>query len=255
MKNQQNLKPIARFGTTHWSVVLRAAVDGSSGGQQALTQLITAYWYPLYAFARRLGSQHHDAMDQTQGFFTHVLATEALSDVSPEKGRFRSFLLSSFKNFLANQRRAAKTVRRGGTVTTLSLSGEDFQSRYDQEPADADTPELLFQRRWVEALLRRVRARLAEDYRQAGKEALFQLLEPHLSDGVGGVARVHITRQLNLSSAAVAMSIHRMRRRFGYLLRQEVAATVDDPTEIDDELRSLLAIVASDRWIQVITSR
>ena len=244
MKNiQQNHSPNARFTSTQWSVVLRAGAVGSEAAQQALTQLITAYWYPLYAFARRRGNPHHDAMDLTQGFFTHLLATEGLGSVSPEKGRFRSFLLSSFKNFMANQRRAAAAVRRGGAVATLSLSSTDFQSRYEREPADADTPELLFQRRWVEALLRRVRARLAEDYREAGKEELFQLLEPHLSDGAGGIPRAEISRKLNLSSAAVAMSIHRMRRRFGDLLRQEVAATVANPADIEDELRSLLAIL------------
>jgi RNA polymerase sigma-70 factor (ECF subfamily) len=242
--NPRDLGAKARFATTQWSLVLRAG-GGDADTRQALTDLFNAYWYPLYAFCRRQGNADHDAMDLTQGFFTHLLSANALESVSPEKGRFRSFLLASFKNFMANQRRAAATLRRGGTVTTHSLSAEDFQTRYASEPADGETPELLFQRSWVEALLKRVRDRLEEDYSRAGKSELFGLLEPHLTERGEAVPRPEISRRLSLSSAAVAMSIHRMRRRYGELLRQEVASTLDDPADVEDELRALMSVVSS----------
>jgi len=224
-------------------MVLRAGVEQAEERQQALNELVQAYWYPLYAFSRRQGNAHHDAMDLTQGFFTHFLTNDLLANVSPEKGRFRSFLLASFKNFMANQRRAADAQRRGGAATTLSLTTLDFQTHYDREPADGDTPEQVFERRWVEAMLARVRQQLAEDYHRAGKGELFRLLEPHLIGASDTTPRAEIARELKLSTAAVAMSIHRMRRRYGELLRQEVAATVDNPDDVDDELRTLMSIV------------
>ncbi|MCE9604420.1 MAG: sigma-70 family RNA polymerase sigma factor [Planctomycetia bacterium] len=238
----QDLPPKKRFATTQWSVVLRAGAVGSEATQQALTELTQSYWYPLYAYARRQGNGEHDAMDLTQGFFTHLLSGNALESVSPEKGRFRSFLLVAFRNFMANQRRAADTIRRGGAVKILSLSAEDFPARFDREPTHAETPEMCFQRNWVEALLSKVRSALVDDYRQAGKEALFALLEPYLMHRGDALPRTEISRRMNLSAAAVSMSIHRMRRRYGELLRQEVASTVDDPGEVEDELRTLMAI-------------
>lgn len=222
---------------------MRAGVTDKEASQQALSELIQTYWYPLYAFARRVGRTHHDALDLTQGFLTQLLDGDGLESVSPDKGRFRSFLLASFKNFMANQRRAAETIRRGGAANILSLTTTDFGTRYDREPADNETPELLYERRWAEALLARVRARLRDDYCRAGKEELFQWLEPHLVESASATPRAEISRQLNLSTAAVAMSIHRLRRRFGELLRQEVAATLEDPTELDDELRALMLVV------------
>ncbi len=224
--------------------MLRAGADPSDETREALTELTHSYWYPLYAFARRQGIGDHDALDLTQGFFVHLLDGNALGTVSPDKGRFRSFLLASFKNFMANQRRAAETIRRGGDVRTLSLTAHDFGTRFDREPVHNETPEICFQRSWVEALLLKVRTRLAEDYQQAGKSTLFKLLEPHLTQQGEAVPRADIARQLNLSAAAVGMSIHRMRRRYGELLRAEVAATVDNPAEVEDELRTLMAIVS-----------
>ncbi len=233
-----------RFATTCWSVVLQAGADPSAETRQALTELMQSYWYPLYAFARRKGEDEHDAMDLTQGFFVHLLDANALGAVTPEKGRFRSFLLASFKNFIANQRRAAATIRRGGGVATLSLTASDFKTRFDREPFHNETPEVCFQRSWVEALLQKVRSRLAEDYQKAGKQELFALLEPHLIQSADTVPRAEISRKLNLSAAAVAMSIHRMRRRYGELLRQEVSATVDNPADVEDELRTLMSIIS-----------
>lgn len=236
--------PKRRFATTQWSMVLRAGAGESDGTKEALSELTHSYWYPLYAFARRQGNGEHDAMDLTQGFFTHLLSGNALESVSPEKGRFRSFLLVAFKNYMANQRRAADTIRRGGAVKIVSLTAEDFQTRFDREPSHQETPEVSYQRNWVEALLLKVRGQLADDYEKAGKGTLFALLEPYLTHQGEALPRAEIGKRMNLSGAAVAMSIHRMRRRYGELLRQAVAATVDDPADVEDELHTLMSIVA-----------
>lgn len=232
-----------RFNTTHWSLVLRAAASDSEDGQRALNELIQRYWYPLYAFCRRRGNGDADARDLTQGFFAHLLAGHGLETTSPHKGRFRSFLLTSFKNYMANQHRTATALRRGGSITILSLEGTDLAARYEKEPISGESPELLFERRWVESLLARVLARLADDYRQAGKEALFEMLEPYLLHQGEALPRVEISNRLQLSAAAINMSIHRMRRRYGEILREEVASTVDDRAEIEDEIRALMAVV------------
>jgi len=230
--------------------VLRAGAEGEGGEEgrrEALNELFECYWYPLYAFSRRQGNSHHDAMDLTQGFLTHLLRAQAFGSVSPEQGRFRSFLLAAFKNYMANERRAADTQRRGGAVNTHSLTGEDFGTRYDLEPVDNVTPELLFERSWVETLLVRVRVQLKQDYARAGKAELYELLEPHLANCREAVPRPEICERLHLSAAALAMSIHRMRRHYGELLRREIAATLDDPTDLDDELRTLMAVVSGRR--------
>ena len=234
-----------QFASTHWSVVLRAGGPNTDDSRQSFGTLFEIYWYPLYAFSRRSGQSDQDAMDSTQSFFAHLLYTEGLDSLSPQKGRFRSFLIASFKNFLANERRAANTQRRGGAVKTLSLSEVDFQSRYNNEPAHDGSAERLFDRAWVESLFERVQSRLADDYRLADKEVLFRLLRPHLTNHGDALPRAEISRQLNLSKAAVAMSLHRMRRRFGELLREEIAATVEQPTDIEDELRELMALVST----------
>ncbi|HEX8914954.1 MAG TPA: sigma factor [Humisphaera sp.] len=240
-----------RFDTTHWSVVRRAgaaAAGSPEDARAAMGGLVETYWYPLYAFARRRGHADHDAMDLTQGFFAHLMGGDALGSVSPEKGRFRSFLLAAFTNYMSNQRRAAGARRRGGAATVLPLhpagGADGFSDRYAHEPADHETPERLFERSFVEALLARVRARLAGDYAAAGRAELFALLEPHLLHRPDAAPRAEVGRRLGLSPAAVNMSLHRVRRRYGELLREEVALTVDDPADVDAEIRELLAIVA-----------
>ena len=233
------------FASTHWSVVIRAGGPNSDESRRSFGTLFETYWYPLYAFSRRSGQSDQDAMDSTQSFFAHLLHTEGLDSLSPQKGRFRSFLIASFKNFLANERRAANTLRRGGAVKTIPLSEFDFKARYNNEPAHDGSAERLFDRAWVESLFERVQARIADDYRLADKEQLFRLLRPHLIHRGDTVPRAEICRQLNLSTAALAMSLHRMRRRFGELLREEIAATVDDPTDIEDELRELMVLVST----------
>ncbi|MCA9258034.1 MAG: sigma-70 family RNA polymerase sigma factor, partial [Planctomycetales bacterium] len=151
-----------KFQTTRWSIVLTAGQSPGAESRQALEELAEAYWYPLYAFSRRQGSNDHDAMDLTQGFLMHLISGEALSTVAAEKGRFRSFLLAAFRNFMANQRRAAGAIRRGGQVSTLSLTTNQLHERYQREPSHEKTPELQFQRSWVQTLLARVLSRLCD---------------------------------------------------------------------------------------------
>lgn len=241
--DNQGMHSQSRFVTTNWSVVLRAGKSKSDDARNALDELIRTYWYPLYAYARRIGREHHDAMDLTQGFFAHLLSGDALGLVSPDYGHFRSFLLASFKNFNANDHRSNATARRGGHVQLISLTSPDYATRYGLEPALDVTPELLFERQWVQALLDCVHHRLAQEYERADKMELFRLLEPHLTFNDYDISRGEAGRRLNLSPAAIGMSIYRMRRRYGELLRAEVAATIDNTAKIDEEVQTLMRIV------------
>lgn len=244
MEPESDLNQRRRFRTTHWSVVLRAGRLDSDDGQQAWSDLIHCYWYPLYAYCRQQGSASHDAQDLTQGFFAHLLDRHGLKSVEESKGRFRTFLLAAFKNYIVNQHRADHAVKRGGSVTIHSLNHSDFDARFAQEASNSESPEQAFDRRWVEALLDHVRERLREEYATALKLPLFEQLQPHLTNDLQALPYAEIGRKLNISPAAVAMSIHRMRRRYGELLYEEVATTVDDPRDVEDELRNLMSIVS-----------
>ncbi|MFO1065861.1 MAG: hypothetical protein U0892_18515 [Pirellulales bacterium] len=186
-------------------------------------------------------------MDHTQGFFAHILTNQFLTTVDPNKGRFRSFLLVSFKNYMANQRRSEDTAKRGGRHSVFSLSTSDLEDFRSLEPADTETPEAIYERAWALALLRRVRARLAQECVQSDKEQLFQLLEPHLVESPQALSHAEIGHQLGLSTAAVTMTLYRLRRRYGEILREEVADTVRDTNEVDSELRELIQILGSTR--------
>ena len=236
-------EPPLRFQTTHWSVVLCASAGQAEDRQAALTRLMENYWYPLYAFARRAGNNHHDALDRTQSFFAHVLESAALESVSPEKGRFRTFLLTSFRNFMSNEHRFEEAQRRGGGVDTISLHGPEFERRFEQELTIEDAPEYAFDRTWVREILARVLQRLADEYLQADKSLLFETLSPYVSSSADSVPRTEISETLKLSAAAIGMSIHRMRRRYGELLRAEVASTLQNPADVDDEIQLLLQVM------------
>jgi RNA polymerase sigma factor (sigma-70 family) len=232
-----------RFNTTQWSVVLRACQSDQELERNSWNELIETYWFPLYAFCRRQGKTHQDAQDLTQSFFTHLMTAAPLDTVSPVKGRFRSFLLASFRNFISNHVRAATTIQRGGKHQFFSLSADGAEDRFSRLSRVDETPERAYDRSWVEALLQRTKCRLADDYRNANKYKLFELLEPHLMCDENALSRLEIGKQLNMSQPAIAMSIHRMRRRFGEILLSEVLRTVDDPSDAEDELRGLMAIV------------
>ena len=243
LKNDPEPLENRRFNTTQWSVVLRACQSAPELERSAWNELIETYWFPLYAFCRRQQKSHQDAQDLTQSFFTHLMSAASLDSVSPSKGRFRSFLLASFRNYIANQLRSASTIQRGGKQTIFSLQVDDLEAKFYRGCRLDETPERAFDRNWVEALLERTLGRLAEDYRKADRQELFQMLEPHLSSDSNALSRVEIGKRLSMSQPAIAMSIHRMRRRYKEILINEVSRTVDDPADVEDELHRLMAIV------------
>ena len=233
----------AGFQTTHWSMVLLAGRDASTESAEALEKLCRAYWYPLYAFARRQGCGPEEAQDATQEFFTRLLARNQLQMADPNRGRFRSFLLASMKNQLANERRAASRQKRGGDVITFSLDERQAEQRYLLEPAESTTPESIFERRWAETILARVLDRLETEY--TGHTMRFEQLKGFLIDARGSAAFVDVAAQLGVTESALKSVVHRMRRRYADLFRDEVAHTIASPTDLDDEIRHLLGVLAA----------
>jgi len=229
-----------RFGTTQWSLVLKAG----QGAQEALLKLCKIYWPPLYAFVRRRGHSVHEAQDLTQTFFVHILESHGLRAVAPTKGRFRSFLLVSLKHFLDNEWNKAHAVRRGGRYQFISWDDLKSEDRELLGPTDSMTPERLFNRRWALMLLERVMNRLGSECAAAGKEQLFDKLKDYLTGDAGGKSYREVAAELQLSEGAVKVTIHRLRRRFGELVREQIAQTVDTPEEIDDEIRELFTALS-----------
>lgn len=228
------------FQSTRWSRVLCAAGEDSGPAGAALAELCEAYWYPLYAFVRRSGQDPEAARDLTQAFFERLIGKQWLAQASPARGRFRSFLLAALKHFLANEWRRGRTLRRGGGTVTFSRDALAPESRYALEPADPATPETLYERRWAETLLDRALARLAEEYRThpVGWATLSQFVaEPR-----GGNRLVDAARAAGVTEAALRSVAHKLRRRYQELVRAEVAETLHDPAETDDELRHLLKL-------------
>jgi RNA polymerase sigma-70 factor (ECF subfamily) len=239
------VSPSPVFATTHWSVVLAASQDGSSAAATALEQLCRTYWYPLYAYLRRRGYSEHDAQDLTQGFLAQLLERRSIQNVEPAKGRFRSFLLASLNYFLADERDRARAEKRGGGRELLSLEFQQAEGWYRLEPVDERDPETLYERRWAMTLLDQALSRLAQDFRESGKDALFPHLEPFLVEGSRGPSYREVAAITGLSEEAVKKAVQRMRRRYHELFRQEIAQTVASPTEVDEELRHLSQILGS----------
>jgi RNA polymerase sigma factor (sigma-70 family) len=233
----------ADFRTTHWSVVLAAGAD-EAAGRKALEQLCQTYWYPLYAFVRRRGYNPHDAQDSTQEFLLQLIERKSLQSVAPERGRFRSFLLVSLKNFLINEWTRSQRQKRGGGQTIISLDEELAEGRYRNEPVTAATPETIFERAWAEALLERVFQRVAQEYEDSGKRDLFEQLKPSLAGEKDSSTYAEIAVRHGISEGAVKMSVFRMRQRYAALLREEIAQTLDRPEEVEDEIRFLMARLA-----------
>jgi len=234
------------FQTTHWSVVL-AARDQPDGtvAREALASLCSTYWYPLYAFIRRQGESSYDAEDLTQEFFYRFLDGDPLRDVTPAAGKFRSFLLACLKHFLANERRRERAQRRGVGVRVVPLDGGTAETRYLSEPADRVTPEVLFERRWAFTVLERAMEELLREYVQRGKAELFQDLRGFLPGDAANAPRAELAAKHGISIGAVDVAIHRVRQRFGALLRQEVVRTVSSVDEVEDELRYLIAALSA----------
>jgi RNA polymerase sigma factor (sigma-70 family) len=233
------------FHTTHWTVVLDARDEQGNAGQEALATLCATYWYPLYAFIRRQGSSPHEAEDLTQEFFRQFLERNALARVQPSAGKFRSFLLACLKNFLANERDRAQAQRRGGGSTLLPLDASDAETRYSLEPADHLTPEAVFEKRWAYAVLEQTMAELRREYSSELKRAQFEELEGFLPGGRERGTRAELASRRGVSVGAIDVAIHRLRQRFGALLREQVAQTVSSEAEVEEELRYLISVLGS----------
>lgn len=231
------------FQTTHWTLVLAARREDASS-QQAVAKLCASYWYPIYAFIRRTGATPHEAEDLTQEFFCRVLQYDWLANVHPAGGKFRSFLLACVKNFLANERDKVLAQRRGGGQRPLPLEREEAETRYTFEPADPMTPEMVFERQWVFEMLQQTVAALRSEYAATNRLGLFEELQGFLPGGEATLSRAEIAQKRGLTANALDVAIHRLRQRFGTLLRQRVAETVSSESEVDGELRYLMAVLS-----------
>jgi RNA polymerase sigma factor (sigma-70 family) len=241
------------FRSTHWSVVLTAAQDRTPAGQAALAELYQIYWYPLYSHVRRRGHTPEDSQDLTQSFFLHMLEHRGLTQVHPSKGRFRSFLLASLKNFLSAAHRREHTIKRGGLCAFISLEAAAVESRYQLEPVDdlALTAEQIFDARWALALLKQAMATVEAQYVARRKGRIFEILKGFLpSTSVDLTSYEEAATTLGISEAAVNTLIHRLRKQFSVALRREVARTVSEPAAIDDEIHLLFqALVAAEGYL------
>ncbi len=233
------------FQTTHWTVVLAARQQGNPASKEALVRLCVIYWRPLYAFIRRTGASPADAEDLVQEFFYRFLERDGLKYVEPSAGRFRSFLLACLKHFLANERERACAQRRGGGTAPVPLDANSAETQYLLEPAHNLTPELLFERRWAYTVLEQTLELLRNEYARRQQGEWFDALEGFLPGSKRKVLRAQIAAQHGMSAGALDVAIHRLRQRFGALLREQVAQTVSSADEAQDEIRHLIAVIGS----------
>jgi len=231
------------FVTTHWSVVLNAGHGQATGARDALAKLCHTYWFPIYAYVRRSGHSPHDAQDLTQEFFARLLEKNWVAAADPERGRFRSFLLSALNHFLAKEWRKGQAHKRGGGVEIVEIGAAE--ARYGIEPAAGVTPEQQFERKWAVTLLDAVLARLGAQFERDGKEEWFEALKPCLVGDRDAQPYSALSARLGMSEAAVKTTVHRLRRRYRQLLRDEVAQTVAFPDDVEPELRHLIRVLAS----------
>src|SRR5437762_12193403 len=228
------------FTTTQWSVVLDAQGESPSA-QQALEKLCRTYWWPLYGFVRRQGYSPEEAQDLTQGFFAMLLERRDLDAVRREKGRLRSYLLASLKNFLAKARRRAMTIKRGEGRPLVPLEELLVRERADLEPADTLSADRIYERRWALTVLEQVLERLGEEYQVAGNGALFEQLKQMLTNDRPSQAK--IAQEFGMKENAVEQAFHRLRQRYRLLLREEIAQTVAVPSDVEDELRHFISVL------------
>lgn len=237
----------ARFVTTRWTLVQAAAVAGASASSdEALARLCESYWYPLYAYLRRQGRDTDQAQDLTQAFFAHLLDKRTLRHADPARGRFRSFLLVSLKNFVVNEWERETAQKRGGAVVILSLDFETAEGRFQREPIADGTPERLFDRAWAVTLLDRALQRLRTELARTARDARrVECLLAYLIPGDSRVSYAETAQALGLSEGAIKLAVHRMRKRFRELLSEEIADTVSSLDQVDDEIQYLRSIVGS----------
>jgi RNA polymerase sigma factor (sigma-70 family) len=233
-----------RFATTRWTMVNAAAHRSDPGADGALAELCQIYWPPLYNYLRGRGHEAEEAKDLTQGFFARLLERQDIRAADPTRGRFRGFLLIALKRYVINERERAASVRRGGRHTRLTLDFEDAERMYALERRNEDTPERVFDRKWAAITLDRALQRLREECCQAGKSAEANALLPYLTDTGELPPYRAVAASLELTEGAVKVAVHRLRQRFGAILRLEVGETVLERDEVEDEMRELIRAVS-----------
>jgi RNA polymerase sigma-70 factor (ECF subfamily) len=232
------------FATTRWSVVLAAGHQDTAHAHAALEKLCHTYWYPLYAYARRRGNSPEDAQDLTQEFFAQLLERQSIASADPNLGRFRSFLLASMNNFLANEWKKRQSKKRGGGHQLLSLDWAAAEERFDLEPADHATPDKIFDKQWALALLDEVLNRLELEYQGERKTDLFATLKQTLMGSRETQPYAELAARLAMNESAVKVAVHRLRKRYRELIRDEIAGTLDESREIEGEMRHLFSALA-----------
>ncbi len=234
------------FNTTHWSLVGAAQSEPAdrTRARKALEELCRAYWYPLYAFVRNRGYSSADAQDLTQSFFAQFVESGGFASANRDRGRFRTYLLSAMKHFLANEWHRARRLKRGGGRALLEWDALDPEARYALEPRDSGDPDACFDREWASRLTEVALARLRAESESEGKGALFTALRGGLTGEEP--PRAETAARLGMTEGAVKVAVHRLRKRYRELLRAEVAETVDDPSGVDDEMRYLVTVLRGD---------
>ena len=245
--NDMSLTPSAtsRFATTHWSVVLAAGSPESTRYQEALEMLCRTYWFPLYAFLRRRGCDTHQAEDYIQAFFARMLEKRSLNAVDVKPGKFRSFLLASLKNFVANEIDRVQAQKRGGCHTILSLNFGDGERQYISEPSHEMSPERLFEKSWAMTVLEHAMNQLEAEFASSNKLSLFKHLRVYLTAEANAIPYRDVALQFEMTEGAVKMAVHRLRSRYRDLLRENVGQTVATHEQIDEEIHELLAALSS----------
>ncbi|HUE85435.1 MAG TPA: sigma-70 family RNA polymerase sigma factor [Vicinamibacterales bacterium] len=234
-----------RFLTTRWTLVNAAGHRSDAHSAAALAELCQIYWPPLYSYLRRRGHDAEEAQDLTQGFFARLLERQDLRNVDPARGRFRGFLLTALKRYAINEHERATAGRRGGQHIRLSLDFDEAERSYALDRRNDETPERVFDRKWAAIAIERALQRLRNESHEAGKTAATDMLLPYLSDTGELPAYRAVAADLGLTEGAVKVAVHRLRQRFGAILRLEISETVLTPSEIDDEMRELIRAVSS----------
>ncbi|MFN0169122.1 MAG: RNA polymerase sigma factor [Bryobacteraceae bacterium] len=230
------------FPTTSWTLVLNAASPGIAEGRAALAALCECYWYPLYAFVRRRGYPREEARDLTQDFFLRILEGRYLDRADPQKGRFRTFLLTSFHFFLSDEFDRARALKRGGCAS-LPFEITSGEERFEREPREEETPERIYERRWALSVLERAMNQLRREFDDHGRTGQFERLKGFLIAG-SEEPYAALAREMGTSEGALKVSIHRLRKRYRELFRNEIASTVADPADVEPEVRFLVAALS-----------
>jgi RNA polymerase sigma factor (sigma-70 family) len=242
--SQSATAPGEVFATTHWTVVLAAGQRHTPSADGALEELCRTYWFPLYAYVRRRGYTKADAEDLVQAFFARFLEKNYLAGLSAERGRFRAFLLASLKHFLINEWKKLQRLKRGGGEQLLSLDWQTADTKFQVAATNEPSPDKAFDREWALALLAKVIERLQQECAADGKAKLFAQLKLFLTAGKGEAAQSEVAKTLGMEEGAVRVAIHRLRKRYRQLLRDEIANTLSDAAMVDEEMRALFGAFA-----------